>query len=156
MNASPAAEALLSLFQLQNGIFENALDGLDDATALSRPGQVNHINWLLGHITTCRYMLAKHIGLELEDPNGKLYFTKISDLAVYANLEEIKQNWNAITLPLFNFIGSLSDAALKKEIPGTGNSVKSLIAFFAYHEAYHLGQIGYARKLLGVQAMRPY
>ena len=156
MNASKTAEAYVSIFQLQNGIFENAMNGIDDEVALQRPGNVNHINWLLGHVTTCRYMLANQIGLKIEDPYGKLYFSAISDEAEYPNLEAISKSWDTITPKLLDFIGNLNEVDLEREIPGNGVEIKNLIAFFSYHEAYHLGQIAYARKLLGVTPMKPY
>ena len=148
-------EVLAGQFQLQNGIFQNALDQLDDALALQRPHpNSNHLNWLVGHLVTCRYMLANHIGLALADPNDKLYFSPIHD-GPYPTLKTLTGEWAAISSPLIDFISSLAAEELCADL-GNGASKKDLIQFFAYHEAYHLGQMGYARKQLTGQAMKSH
>jgi uncharacterized damage-inducible protein DinB len=47
----------------------------------------------------------------------------------------------------------LSDAELAAEapfkLPTPDPTLRGMIAFFAYHESYHLGQIAYVRKWIG-------
>ncbi|MEZ5041814.1 MAG: DinB family protein [Saprospiraceae bacterium] len=146
-------QVLADQFQLQNSIFQNALDKIDDKIALQRPSpQNNHLNWLLGHLLTCRYMLANSIGLKINDPNGQLYFSTITE-GPYAKLEDIVKHWLDISPALIEYIGDLSQEALTVDI-GNGATKKDIIQFFAYHEAYHLGQIGYAIKWLTGEAMK--
>ncbi|MBK8192531.1 MAG: hypothetical protein IPK76_04790 [Lewinellaceae bacterium] len=74
------ADTLIRAFQLQDGIFHNALADITDEQALMRPNdRTNHYNWLLGHVATCRCMLANAIGLRVENPHGDLYFKAIGD-----------------------------------------------------------------------------
>lgn len=148
-------QILAGQFQLQNGIFQNALDKIDDEMALQRPSeQVNHINWLLGHLVTCRYMLANNIGLKIEDPNGKLYFSPITD-GPYPKIAEVVSLWKEIGPALLDYMSALSPDELLADL-GNGATKKDIIQFFAYHEAYHLGQIGFACKQLTGEAVKSH
>jgi uncharacterized damage-inducible protein DinB len=145
----------IDLLAMQAGIFHNAFDGIKDSDALIRPNeQVNHINWLLGHLATCRFMLFNLLGGKEPDPNFNFYFKTISDELPYPSLNEIKKTWVKASSLLNEKIGSFSDDELISELPGKGGSVKDFISFFVYHEAYHLGQIGYARKYLGLPPLK--
>ena len=140
---------------MQAGIFNNAFDGITDKDALKRPnGRVNHLNWLLGHLATCRFMLLNLIGGKENDPYFNLYFKAIADDARYPSLPVIKNNWEQATGLLIQKIESLTEEEMNLEIPGKGGRPKDFISFFIYHEAYHLGQVGYARKFLGLPVLQ--
>ena len=140
---------------MQAGIFNNAFEGITDKDALKRPNnQVNHLNWLLGHLATCRFMLLNLIGGKENDPYFNLYFKAIADDTRYPALSVIKNNWELATRLLTEKIETLSDEEMNSEIPGKGGRPKDFISFFIYHEAYHLGQVGYARKFLGLPVLQ--
>ena len=42
----------------------------------------------------------------------------------------------------------LAQPPTKQGLPGV-TDLTSLISFYAFHESYHVGQLGYARRLLG-------
>lgn len=156
--SSPAAVAAIPLqsLQLQNGIFQNALQDITDEQALFRANdQSNHLNWVLGHLVTCRYMLANSLGLELKDPNGKLYFQPIGAYQ-YTSLAAIEQQWQNVSGHLLPHLKGLSNEMLGSVIDDQGTSRLSILLFYIYHEAYHLGQIGILRKILGLSPMQPY
>lgn len=150
-----SASVYTDMLNMQAGIFNNAFDGINDKDALKRPNdQVNHINWLLGHLTTCRFMLLNLIGGKEADPHFNIYFKSISNETDYPELQEIKKNWDKISALLIEKIGSISEEDMESEIPGKGGRPKDFISFFTYHEAYHLGQVGYARKFLQLPALK--
>lgn len=149
------ASAYTDMFNMQAGIFNNAFDGINDKDAVKRPNeQVNHLNWLLGHLATCGLMLLNLIGGKAADPHFNIYFKAISDETKYPSLAEIKDNWDFGTKLLIEKIESISEEEMETEIPGKGGRPKDFISFFVYHEAYHLGQIGYARKFLGLPVLK--
>ncbi len=151
---SKQAEVMVAMLNFQSGIYNNAYEELTNEKSFERPGKnSNHINWLLGHILTCRYMLANICGVEDQDPYNKMYFPKLEEANDYKTIEEIKSHWEGISNKLVNVISELTDEELHTEIPNMGTRY-DLINFFIYHEAYHLGQIGYARKLAGLRAMK--
>jgi uncharacterized damage-inducible protein DinB len=149
------ASVYTGMLDMQAGIFNNAFDGINDKDAVKRPNeQVNHLNWLLGHLATCRLMLLNLIGGNAADPYFNIYFKSISEENKYPSLKEIKENWDFATNLLIEKIESISEEEMETEIPGKGGGPRDFISFFIYHEAYHLGQIGYARKLLGLPVLK--
>jgi len=152
---SAIATIYIELLEMQAGIFNNAFKGINDSDAMLRPNdKVNHINWLLGHLTTCRFMLYNLLGGNETDPHFNLYFKPISSSANYPDLQTTKSNWERITKLLLCKVESFSDDEMEKELPGKDGRPKDFLSFFIYHEAYHLGQIGYARKFLGLPVLK--
>ena len=45
------------------------------------------------------------------------------------------------------------DASMETRIPWGVRTRRDMIAFFAHHEAYHLGQMGSLRSMLGLPAL---
>jgi uncharacterized damage-inducible protein DinB len=148
------AEVFSNMFQFQSSIFHNALVQLTQEDSLKRPSpQSNHINWLLGHIVHCRYMIAGMIGVKAENPFGNRYWTPIDD-ASYPTLREIVETFPIISEKLLDRLSGMTNEDLEVS-PAPGQpSWSDIVSFFVYHEAYHLGQIGYARKLIGLEAMK--
>ena len=147
--------AYIDMFNMQGGIFNNAFDGIKDKDALKRPNdQVNHLNWLLGHIATCRYMLLNLLGGKEADQYFNIYFKALSTDTNYPAIAEVKSNFDNATKLLIQKIESIAEEEMETQIPGKGGRPKDFISFFIYHEAYHLGQIGYARKFLGLPVLK--
>jgi uncharacterized damage-inducible protein DinB len=150
---SPAG-ALIALLKQQEGIFYNAYEGISHEDSLKKPkGSANNINWYIGHVTTCRYMLAGLLGCAIKDPNNSKYFKSITD-DNYLPLESFKKDWAEVTEVLLEKLNSLSGEELSKQIEGQNAAPIDYISFFIYHEAYHLGQIGLTRRLLGLPIMK--
>jgi len=149
------SSAYTDLLKMQAGIFYNAFEGITEKDALKRPNEkVNHINWLLGHLATCRFMLLNLIGGKEADPYFNIYFTAINTQTNYPSINDIRANWEKGSVLLFEKINSLSEEEMETPIPGKGGMPKDFISFFIYHEAYHLGQIGYVRKFLGLPVLK--
>lgn len=148
------ANNLIRAFQLQDSIFHNALEDISDDQALLRPNdQTNHYNWLLGHVTTCRFMLANAIGLQVENPHGDLYFKELGNHH-YKTIADIQDQWTKISARLMDYLSDLSREELDACVDGMPVSRLDLIVFYQYHEAYHLGQMGLLRKVLGFPTMK--
>ena len=149
------ATAYIDMLNMQAGIFKNAFDGITDKDALKRPNEkVNHINWLLGHLATCRFMLLNLIGCNENDPYFNIYFKAISPDTSYVSLQEIRSNWEKASVLLLKKIETISEEEMEEDLPGKKAKPKDFISFFIYHEAYHLGQVGYARKFLGLPILK--
>jgi hypothetical protein len=148
------SETLRGMFLFQRGIFENALDGLSDVAALKRISDTsNHMNWLLGHIVHCRFMLAGIVGIRESNPFGNTYWSGIEEKA-YPNVSEVVLQMNSISEKLMAKLASLSDEALDATLGPDQPVLGDVISFFSYHEAYHLGQVGMVRKLVGLGSLK--
>ena len=148
------AATFSGMFQFQGTIYDNAQANLTEAQAMQRPTEHNnHMNWLLGHVLHCRYMLANMLGVQAENPFGQRYWTEIED-GEYPTVAEVVQHFPAISKQLTEALNGLSDAQLDARAAEDKPSLTEIVSFFVYHEAYHLGQLGYARKALGMDAMK--
>ena len=148
------AELFSNMFQFQCGIYQNALENLTDELANQRPSDKNnHTNWLLGHILHCRYMLANMIGVEAENPFDKIYWGTIEDKD-YPKIKEVTKHFPIISSLLTDKLSKMTDAELDTKPAPDKPSTADIVSFFVYHEAYHLGQIGYARKMIGLETLK--
>jgi uncharacterized damage-inducible protein DinB len=149
-------EVYRSMFEFQSGIFQNALEGLSESNVLTRPSpHANHINWLLGHLLHCRYMLAGMIGAQVHNPFEEMYWNSIEDKS-YPKLIEIISRWPEATEKLLSRLSEMTDAELEARTATEKPTLEEMVSFFAYHEAYHLGQIGIVRKIIGLDAMKSH
>jgi hypothetical protein len=99
-------------------------------------------------------MLLNLLGGKEADPYFNIYFKALSTDTKYPEIAEVKNNFENATKLLIEKIECISEEEIENEIPGKGGRPKDFISFFIYHEAYHLGQIGYARKFLGLPVLK--
>lgn len=145
-------------FQFGVGAFvlDRNLAGVTNEESLRAPHPGgNTMNWIVGHVVRTR---NQALGLLGETP-----LFDDADFSAYG-----AGHPNATRLPLdelkrrFDALGPALDSALKRTTPQqlstaapfspTGNpheTVGTLLASIAFHEAYHLGQTGLSRRLLG-------
>jgi hypothetical protein len=151
-------DAHVLAFQFSVGAFvlERNLTGVTNEESLwaPQPGG-NTMNWIVGHVVRARNQALGLLGATplFEDADFEAYGA--ASVATGAlPLDELKRRFDALGAPL--------DAALRRTSPQhlsaaapfspTGNpdeTVGTLLASIAFHEAYHLGQTGLARRLLG-------
>ena len=146
-------------FDLHTRLFNNVLDGIDNATTDARANDhVNHLKWIAGHLTSARFGFKDLAGLEQQDPHAE-YFSRGKDInpdVEYPPIAEIKDNWNAISGQISAALGKLPEEALAANAPkvpiGDGK-MGEFLDFLMHHEAYHIGQMGILRKFAGLNAM---
>jgi hypothetical protein len=158
---TPAISALAGQFNLQTRLFKNVLEGISDKDATRRiNGHMNHIAWLAGHIVSTRYMLANALGLNVQEAFPDLFANGkgIQEGLEYPPLSELKKDWEFISDKLIEKLNSLTEKDLEAKPPFPTpigeNTIANMIAFFAHHEAYTIGQLGMCRKFLGYNAMK--
>ena len=78
----------------------------------------------------------------------------IGDLTLYPSVGELEAVWRSATDELVRRLGSLSGASLAAPSPpwlrANDGTLLGALAFAAMHEAYHVGQMGFLRKWLGL------
>jgi len=117
----------------------------------------NHLMWVTGHVLYTR----SGVVMRLLGGEPKVYWKELFDRGVklvepgrYPRPEEIRDAWAEVAKKLATAFSSVSETALAQPAPQSNapafdGTVGGLIAFFALHEAYHLGQLAYLRKFLG-------
>ena len=112
--------------------------------------------WLVGHLATYRHRVLAMAGLPALTAAWEDWFTKGTDpAAVPADLDPgilvqafhdaqaaLAGRWAAVTA---------QDLAkpLGRTLPGGADTLGGGLQFMAWHEAYHLGQLGLLRRLAG-------
>ena len=154
-NSSSVGDVTL-IFKLNNRLVTTALEGLSDEEVWTRPnGAGNAMGWILGHITETRGSLLAELGDTTGMPWPK-QFSRGSSPAATADRPSravIEDAWRATSARMREGFERLTPERLaelpkKQGLPGV-TDLASFITFMAFHESYHVGQLGYVRRLLG-------
>jgi uncharacterized damage-inducible protein DinB len=144
-------------FQFGVGAFvlDRNLAGISNQESL-RPPQPggNTMNWIVGHVVRTR---NKALGLLGDTPlfdDAEFEAYGHGSTAAPLPLDELKRRFDALGPALDTALERTSPQQLSAAAPfsPTGNpneTVGTLLASIAFHEAYHLGQTGLSRRLLG-------
>lgn len=157
----PAALGPIALiFKLNTGLMRTALDGVPPEQLWQRPTPLtNPMLWIYAHIVQTR---ATMLGL-LDDPFdsgwGSL-FTRgeaLHEASRYPSRDDIDAQHRQIIDRLKARFDTITDADLatparSNKVPGA-KTVGDQLAFLAFHESYHIGQLAYVRKALGYSAI---
>jgi len=123
--------ALLTVYRFTYFTLERNLEGLTDDEALVAPAPGgNCVNWLVGHILLYRDVVHRPM------PEG------VPTLAVLGAARERSQ---AQVLERLEQVGAERLAERASETM----TVTERLGFLGFHEAYHVGQVGLSRRLLG-------
>jgi DinB family protein len=148
------------IYKLNNGVVTRTLDGLsDDEVWQSPPGGGNPIGWILGHLAEYRTSLLALLGSPLQTEWQPRLFGRGAvrgDRRVYPPRASIVSTWNATHAAMRDAFAAATAAQLSGppaiELPGV-RTLADQIAFGAFHESYHVGQMGYVRRQLGHSAV---
>ena len=157
--ASSKLYSILSLYDLQTGLFKNSLAGIDEKDTHNRlNSQANHIAWLAGSLVEQRFEMARELGVEKRQQADDLFRNNqgIKADARYPSLDVYKKDWEEITPVLRDALSKVTDEELKRTIdmgPEMKFPLYDLITFTSYREASLIGQIALYRRLLGYPAM---
>jgi hypothetical protein len=157
--AAPLAALLAPLalqFKINGGLMKSALEGLAPADLWRRPSEENNpMLWIFGHIVTTRAALAATLGAAVETGWDKKFTRGAALLPAdhYPKVQEIERVNRDVVERLKDRFAALTDADLAAPatvtyLPGV-KTLADQIAFFAFHESYHVGQMAYVRKSLG-------
>lgn len=157
----PAALAPVALiFKLNAGLMRSSLDGLTDAELWQRPTPHNNpLLWVFGHIVATRATMLGLLGEPLDTGWGEL-FTRgatLHESSRYPSRDDIERVHRNVVDRLKAKFASLTEADLAgpatgKPLPGA-KTVADQLAFLAFHESYHVGQLAYIRKSIGHSAV---
>lgn len=156
----PTVAPLAVVFALNTQLFENCLEGVDEVAATARPNErTNSLAFIAAHLVDSRAWLAKYVGLEEPKPFGGLmeYGKSLDDLPVLPSLAEILEVWEGLSERLERRLVWLGEEQLSApssaRFPGVPPTVHGGLSFLMQHESYHIGQMAYLRKYLGLPAM---
>ena len=154
----PAAIAPITyIFQANDGLIRQTLSDLPADALWKQPGgQGNSIMWIVGHITQTRAGLLSLLGERASTGWGELFRrgAQRQDPSAYPEPQAIKAMGIDLTNRLREKLSTITEQELAAPINPAVKlpnvyTVGDALAFFAFHEAYHVGQLGYVKKALG-------
>ena len=152
------AQVLIKLFDFHEKALQMNMEGLTGEESLvePKPGG-NCLNWIAGHIVAARNAILKLVGEEPVWDDGKaapyqrgakppLDPDSLQDLDHI--LADFKRSQERIKAGLSRL--TAEDLAASAGEGATGEETVGMrLSFLQFHEAYHLGQIGLLRRILG-------
>lgn len=118
----------------------------------------NCANWVLGHIVDTRNRVMVLFGKQPVYPNEKFagYIqnsASLSDSSKAVPFEEMLEAYDRLQNEIIEGLSQTSNDALKQKAPFSplddpDETVGSLLAGIAFHESYHIGQLGLLRRIL--------
>jgi len=149
-------QPVASILSLNSALLLRALDGVDQSTAEKRPNdRTNSLAFLACHALDARFYLLRLAGHERTNPWQSLFdaATDVSSMKEYPPLYELVAEWEELHEATLDHLAGLTavelDAECGDRFPTEDRSVLGGIAFLAFHEAYHVGQMGFLRKYFG-------
>lgn len=150
-------QAPLLQFQAHQWMVVSCCEGIDDTIARQRPlSQANCCSWLLAHMIDARRGLLGLLGDVQPVPAWSAAVATgapAPDAAVFPPFDELRAAWADSEPRLVEALAAADDARLSQAsplpIPGA-TTLGQALPFLALHEAFHLGQLAYARRVLGL------
>ena len=156
-------EMLVLGYRTAQMIISANLAGVSQEESLEQPSKAgNCINWLAGHLLTSRDGLCRTLGntiSTLDDGESQLYKQGSGPLrngraAVDVNrlAAELQNSGHALVTRIQAMSEEELDVLIEPKmfpVPVESPSIANLLTLFLFHEAYHAGQMGLGRRLLG-------
>lgn len=163
---------LLAQFDLHHRLYYNVLVDFSDEETNQRlygDARINHVKYIAGHLLNSQYALGFLTGIEVDIKWNELFAglgqTRARDNVSYPSINQVREEWNRIYIPIREGLESLTVQMLHKRAPDPlgksfekneffANSIGGVWAFLNHHQAYHIGQIGILRRGFGKDPMK--
>jgi uncharacterized damage-inducible protein DinB len=134
------------------------LEGMTQEQSLVAPEPAgNCANWILGHMVTVHNGLMGLLGeapvWENEQLSGEKFFKPVTDSSNALDWAALRDRFLGSRDRCLAAISRLSDEAMVDPMPnpfGGETTRGELLNILAYHQAYHVGQLGVLRRVAGL------
>jgi len=144
------------MYKANTDIVNKAIADVDVEHWFKKPGEdSNHLMWVLGHVVVHRGYALKLLGVDWSTSWTPLFARGAERLAdsEYPSMEEMRKAWEEVSIQLSDALRNVSPEMLTGEAPkgppSFDGKAGGAVAFFAFHDTYHVGQISFLRKWLG-------
>lgn len=155
-----STENLIDQFTMSHWAAMKAVDGIEHEESLRLPeADGNCMNWVLGHLTATRGEILKLVGAEPIWQHESVQHYKrgaerLTDPDKAIDFATIRSDFAASQEPLLVALGALAPEQLAARLGFSfvgrdDDTLEQVLAGFAFHEAYHVGQLGLLRRFLG-------
>jgi hypothetical protein len=130
------------LYASNERIFKLTIEGITHEESLKEMHNCNSVNWILGHIVFIRNSILSQLGLPLiaDESMKEVYARGVvkPDMNKAVSLDKLKKIYEDSQPGIITGLEKIKDEEALEKLTQLG-----------FHEAYHLGQIGLLRKMLG-------
>jgi len=158
---SQSLHAISLILNMNTRLFVNALSGVTEEQSAERAtDHSNPMRWIAPHTVSSRYLALLCLGKPATDPYQELFgnFRGYDASLNYPTLEETKAEWEKVSALLRDALASATDEILAADCPiktPTGDFTNlGTLTFIAQHESYDIGQMGFLKKYLTMEAMK--
>ena len=152
----PALAATAQTYAMADRFLERLVGDFTEADWRFTDPVGHNARWIVGHLTIYRNQVAALIGLERGAAPWAAAFargTSAADLPADLDPGALVAFFHAAQAAVAGGWEAVTEADLAKPfgrtLPDGSDTVGGAIRFFAWHEAYHLGQLGLLRRLAG-------
>lgn len=150
-------QVLAFQFGIGDFVLSRNLSGVTHEESLQAPQPAgNTMNWIVGHCARARNQALGLLGAAplYDDADFALYGAGTFNPEGALTLGELIHRFEALAPELAGALAGSSPERLAAPAPfsptqNPAETVGTLLASIAFHEAYHLGQTGLSRRLLG-------
>jgi uncharacterized protein YndB with AHSA1/START domain len=154
---NPAVKPIAFIFAFNDSLAARSFQGVAEADLWRRPTpETNAMLWIFAHMAAVRVRLLNLLGDDYDPGWGDAFGrgAQVQDASAYPSRERINEVSGEVNARLFAKLATLTDADLSQEakgpVPPGVQTVVDRLAFLAMHDSYHVGQLAYVRKALGL------
>jgi len=151
-------QALAQHFGFMYQVAAANLDSMTPEQSLAQPAPGgNCANWIVGHLVNVQNAVMGLVGQPLVWENeqlGRAGFEPITKPATAIDWETMKDRFLGSRERCLQAISALDDKALaeKRPHPFGGEAPRvELLHLLAFHQTYHVGQLGMSRRIAGLE-----
>jgi DinB superfamily len=157
----PVAGPLMLIFGMNSALLTKAFDDVGDDQLWQRPSQENNpMLWIAGHMVGTRALMLQLLGNPIDTGWGRLFArgVAVGEEQTYPARSAVMAMHTDVAARIQATLAGLSVTQLGLEAtagpkPGSVRTVGDQLGFFALHDSYHLGQLAYIRKALGLSSL---
>ena len=157
---NPRVAPLADLYNLNTKLINKTLEDLTDDVAHKRINDTgSSLHWIIGHIANSRHYVGGLFNAGTEFENSELYNggTPMKEPSAYPPIAEIKKIFENVSGKFMKRLEELTDDDINKKLesklPVKDETMLGAIAFFSLHESYHVGQLSFIRRQLGMDGL---
>ncbi len=148
---------LLFFLEFSDVVVNQNCEGITNEESLIEPkGGAHSFNWVLGHFVRTRNDILDFIWKKplYEKSKFEIYTPKDFDPKKAVDIQELQRSFNALQSEMKNGIEAMTVEKLTQQtsmVPGKepNDTIGSVLATILWHEAYHAGQLGIIRRVVG-------
>ena len=147
---------ITGMFKTNTDLMNKAITEVSPDRWFAKPGdESNHLMWVLGHVLWSRSNILKLLNEPCEIPSASLFSrgAQLAEEKDYPSVEEMREAWHEVSTKLSAALANASGETLSRAAlpgpPSFNGKLSGTVAFLAFHETYHVGQVSYLKKWLG-------